>query len=239
MALTLAQSVSGAASPISYFSDFMGGLCLRESDLEKTYAGSSGNGWHAVPVCMAAPCAGELARADYGRRILGRDATDAEWTDYRQMWSLVCTLEDPPDSLTMLVQISDTAGLLRTAGDMLPLSPAGRPAATGMLPVANAEQTTAFLAGTDIDGTSATTSYKPLFAVVAAGGGSSGSARNSAATSQSAGETAGTQPEGDAPAPQAGEGTSVPLPGSGALLLAGLGGLALLARRGKRHAQAV
>lgn len=92
------------ASSVPYYHDFLGGVCVREQDLEAAFA-AGGKGMRPPPLCLEDPCAETLTRADYSRQILGRDSTDAEWQDYSAMQSLVCAGSQPPDSLIALIPV--------------------------------------------------------------------------------------------------------------------------------------
>ncbi|MEM8555309.1 MAG: hypothetical protein AAGF71_10860 [Pseudomonadota bacterium] len=102
--LTQWQAPSAWANTVPLFHDFLGGVCVQEADLEDAYAVGF-KGARPPPVCLVDPCAGRLERGDYERQILGRSATNTEWTDYEAQWDRVCVGMDGSDSLTQLVPV--------------------------------------------------------------------------------------------------------------------------------------
>lgn len=95
-----ARAATAAAVP--YFHDFLGGICVREEDLETAYLLGS-KGVRPPPLCIEDPCGEVLDREIYELEILGRPATDEEWEDYESMQALVCADDSPSEALTMLL----------------------------------------------------------------------------------------------------------------------------------------
>lgn len=104
------------AGTVPYFHDFLGGVCVREQDLESAFL-AGGKGLRAPPICIETPCDEVLDRQTYEREILGRTATEEEWDDYLSMQNVVCSIAEPPDALTMLLPFDTDTGEPIAASD--------------------------------------------------------------------------------------------------------------------------
>lgn len=95
-------AMAATSTTVPYFHDFLGGVCVRDEDLETAYLVGT-KGVRPPPLCIEDPCNELLDRDTYDREILGRASTETEWTDYQSMQGLVCAEGAPSDILTMLL----------------------------------------------------------------------------------------------------------------------------------------
>jgi len=242
-ALALLQAAPAPAGTVPYFHDFMGGVCVKESDLEAAYRAADYKGWRAPPTCMENPCAHEFDRIGYGRQILGRDPTDGEWSDYQQMWDLVCSREGAPESMTMLLPAEDLGSILVPTAyydgtDMSVSDPVVLPMTDWVIHHVVATPTTGYVPLFGIENADTGNSWS---SGGSAGGSSSGSTASGTTAPSSGGSGDGgsggtpTTPQqgGLPPDPGKGGATAAPVPAPLSLICLGsaLAGLALWRRR--------
>ncbi|MBE3637686.1 hypothetical protein [Mangrovicoccus algicola] len=84
------------AGTVPYYNDFLGETCVREADLESAWR-EGFKGTRPPPVCIERPCDAALSRESYARNILGRAATDQEWSGYQDRRTEICSSDSPDE----------------------------------------------------------------------------------------------------------------------------------------------
>lgn len=135
-AAAMSPAAAASAPGVPYFHDFLGGVCVRDQDLETAYLLGT-KGVRPPPLCIEDPCEALLERDTYERDILGRPASDAEWADYESMQALVCAEDAPTEVLTMLLPFDYDLDDPIAASDPLEVPAAGADVLAYVLPWVN------------------------------------------------------------------------------------------------------
>ncbi len=96
--VTTAPVAPAHADTVQYYTDFMGELCIRETDLESGF----GKGAQLPRTCMENPCMARLDERRLHYDIYGREPEPEEIASYEAKWADVCAMGDAPEELIAL-----------------------------------------------------------------------------------------------------------------------------------------